>query len=228
MPMAPQGNQSNNRELSSASASPFGGSRAPAEGQDFLTQGTVIEKELAKIVTRRNIAFPGEGSDKAGAWTEKEVANDLVGLALSGGGIRSAMFNMGFLQSLHASGLLRYVDYLSTVSGGSYIAAYFSSHMLQLLKEQEAAERKHAERQNSPSMQEPRPIQPEGQGTGGRSERPNAEASKPIARSEVLRRKFGLQKKDNRAQPWRVLEFIRRGTYLNRPGELTAQYLAGL
>jgi hypothetical protein len=47
----------------------------------------------------------------------------LVGLALSGGGIRSAAFNMGVLQMLGQSGLLSRVDYLSTVSGGGYIGS---------------------------------------------------------------------------------------------------------
>ena len=47
----------------------------------------------------------------------------LVGLALSGGGIRSAAFNMGVLQVLARSGLLARTDYLSSVSGGGYIAS---------------------------------------------------------------------------------------------------------
>jgi hypothetical protein len=47
----------------------------------------------------------------------------LVGLALSGGGIRSAAFNMGVLQTLVRTGLLPRIDYLSTVSGGGYIGA---------------------------------------------------------------------------------------------------------
>jgi len=42
----------------------------------------------------------------------------LVGLALSGGGVRSATFNLGLLQSLAKNKVLRYCDYLSTVSGG--------------------------------------------------------------------------------------------------------------
>ena len=49
--------------------------------------------------------------------------NQLVGLCLSGGGIRSATFNLGFLQALFHNGLLRRVDYLSTVSGGGYIGS---------------------------------------------------------------------------------------------------------
>jgi hypothetical protein len=49
--------------------------------------------------------------------------DDLVGLAFSGGGIRSATFNLGVLQALEAGGVLHHVDYLSSVSGGGYIAS---------------------------------------------------------------------------------------------------------
>lgn len=48
---------------------------------------------------------------------------EYVGVALSGGGIRSATFNLGLLQAMNRSGFLRYVDYLSTVSGGGYIGS---------------------------------------------------------------------------------------------------------
>ncbi|MEA2411229.1 MAG: hypothetical protein QOC77_1790 [Thermoleophilaceae bacterium] len=48
------------------------------------------------------------------------------GIACSGGGIRSAAFNLGALQSLEEAGELRKADYLAAVSGGSYIAAAFS------------------------------------------------------------------------------------------------------
>jgi hypothetical protein len=50
----------------------------------------------------------------------------LAGLAFSGGGIRSATFNLGILQALAELKLLRDIDYLSTVSGGGYIGAWFS------------------------------------------------------------------------------------------------------
>jgi predicted acylesterase/phospholipase RssA len=43
-----------------------------------------------------------------------------IGLALSGGGIRSATVSLGILQKLAATGFLKHVDYLSTVSGGGY------------------------------------------------------------------------------------------------------------
>jgi hypothetical protein len=53
-------------------------------------------------------------------------ADDVVGLAFSGGGIRSATFNLGVLQALEGAGVLRHVDYLSSVSGGGYIASCYT------------------------------------------------------------------------------------------------------
>ena len=46
-----------------------------------------------------------------------------VGLALSGGGIRSASFAVGVMQALQNADRLKWVDYLSTVSGGGYAGA---------------------------------------------------------------------------------------------------------
>ena len=56
-----------------------------------------------------------------------ERAEGPVGLALSGGGIRSATFNLGVLQGLAELGLLKKFDYLSTVSGGGYIGSWLSA-----------------------------------------------------------------------------------------------------
>lgn len=50
-----------------------------------------------------------------------------VGLALSGGGIRSATFGLGVLQALAACRKLDCFDYLSTVSGGGYIGSWLSA-----------------------------------------------------------------------------------------------------
>jgi hypothetical protein len=61
---------------------------------------------------------------------------DLTGLALSGGGIRSASFSLGVLQALHSinkrneSGVLDAFDYVSTVSGGGYIGSSLISCLM--------------------------------------------------------------------------------------------------
>ena len=52
---------------------------------------------------------------------------DRFGLALSGGGIRSATFNLGVLQALADLGILKAVDYLSTVSGGGYVGGFWTA-----------------------------------------------------------------------------------------------------
>lgn len=53
-------------------------------------------------------------------------AADVIGLALSGGGIRSATFNLGLLEGLHRLNLLAMFDYVSTVSGGGYVGSFWS------------------------------------------------------------------------------------------------------
>src|SRR4029077_20111334 len=53
----------------------------------------------------------------------------LVGLAFSGGGIRSASFCLGALQALDKAKVLKNIDYLSTVSGGGYIGTSLSAAM---------------------------------------------------------------------------------------------------
>jgi len=62
---------------------------------------------------RRDVAV-GRGRAEDGPW---------LGLALSGGGIRSATFCLGALQALAKSDLLKHFDYLSSVSGGGYTAS---------------------------------------------------------------------------------------------------------
>lgn len=48
-------------------------------------------------------------------------------VCLSGGGVRSATFALGVLQGLAHTGVLRTVDYLSTVSGGGYIGGWLTA-----------------------------------------------------------------------------------------------------
>uniref|UniRef100_A0A974A570 PNPLA domain-containing protein n=2 Tax=Bradyrhizobium septentrionale TaxID=1404411 RepID=A0A974A570_9BRAD len=50
-----------------------------------------------------------------------------IGLALSGGGIRSATFCLGVVQVLADRGLMKDFDYLSTVSGGGYTGSFITS-----------------------------------------------------------------------------------------------------
>ena len=94
----------------------------------------VLEHELKEIFAKRgHRAAEGTNSDNRGGEKTKRAPvgqaldANLVGLAFSGGGIRSATFNLGVLQGLARYKLLRRVDYLSTVSGGGYIGAFLLS-----------------------------------------------------------------------------------------------------
>jgi hypothetical protein len=57
-------------------------------------------------------------------WARK---HRLTGMCFSGGGIRSATFNLGILQGLAVKGWLDQVDYLSSVSGGGYIHSWLAA-----------------------------------------------------------------------------------------------------
>ncbi|MGY8870572.1 MAG: patatin-like phospholipase family protein, partial [Pseudomonadales bacterium] len=61
--------------------------------------------------------------DKESAHIGKESDQKRMGLSFSGGGIRSASFAMGVLQSLVSDKQLEKMDYLSTVSGGGYLGS---------------------------------------------------------------------------------------------------------
>jgi hypothetical protein len=64
-----------------------------------------------------------------GGGTARGTAAPLSALCLSGGGIRSATFNLGVLQAFARLGLLGSFDYLSSVSGGGYIAGWLKAWM---------------------------------------------------------------------------------------------------
>jgi predicted acylesterase/phospholipase RssA len=69
---------------------------------------------------------------------EREPAK--LGLALSGGGHRAAFFHIGVLATLAELGLLRPVQVISTVSGGSIIGALYYLHVKNLLESKTDAE----------------------------------------------------------------------------------------
>ncbi|HEU5190887.1 MAG TPA: patatin-like phospholipase family protein [Methylomirabilota bacterium] len=88
---------------------------------------TRVEEFRTVYATERR--YLAERRALAGLVPKAETPETLrpVGLALSGGGIRSATFNLGVLQSLARLGILLRMDYLSTVSGGGYIGSCLSS-----------------------------------------------------------------------------------------------------
>jgi hypothetical protein len=80
----------------------------------------VLTAELKYIAARRASLDKKQG---------KRPPGNLFGIALSGGGIRSATINLGFLEVLNRFGLLKKADYLSTVSGGGYTGGYIQGKL---------------------------------------------------------------------------------------------------
>lgn len=56
------------------------------------------------------------------------INNSRLGLALSGGGYRAAAYHIGALRALRKLGVLDKIDVISSVSGGSIIAACYALH----------------------------------------------------------------------------------------------------
>ncbi len=87
----------------------------------------------------------GRPSLRGGVWsaappvTEERVQPKL-GLALSGGGHRAAFFHIGLLARLAELGLLRPIQVISTVSGGSIVGALYYLHVKNLLESKADAE----------------------------------------------------------------------------------------
>lgn len=147
---------------------------------------SVLAAELAAVRERRRFhhldsekgteeSSSGNGRPSASEGSLEEVRHealgeDLVGLAFSGGGIRSATFNLGILQGLADLRLLKYFDYISTVSGGGYIGAWLcawikregSAENVELQLQSSRVKQAEAKRQNLKAGEvfdaEPEPI----------------------------------------------------------------------
>lgn len=86
--------------------------------------GRMSEAEQAALRARR--ARNGTAGPTGDDGNDDDGGAPIIGLALSGGGIRSATFCLGLLRGLAQRGILKRFDYLSTVSGGGYIGAMFA------------------------------------------------------------------------------------------------------
>ena len=87
----------------------------------------VLAAEHAEVRHRREVA--------SGKPQGTERPRNVAGISLSGGGIRSATFSLGLLQSLKRAGLLGQFDYISTVSGGGYCGGWWSAWLARLSRE---------------------------------------------------------------------------------------------
>jgi predicted acylesterase/phospholipase RssA len=109
------------------------------------------ESTAAQLASLARVQFgadmPEDEFEKTGAgWALKEFLNNenseavrgafigKIGLALSGGGFRASLFHIGVLARLAELDLLRRVEVLSCVSGGSIIGAHYYLELKRLLE----------------------------------------------------------------------------------------------
>ena len=97
----------------------------PAKLQDCEARAIETRRAAAKVPTLGPKALPKE---------ELKLPPNTVGLALSGGGIRSATFSLGVLQNMAKHRLLSHVDFLSTVSGGGFTGGFWCGWLNRLQK----------------------------------------------------------------------------------------------
>lgn len=116
-----------------------------------------LDAEALAMSKNPQSAFYG----KAGNGRQLRETSPTVGLAFSGGGIRSATFCLGILQALASRKRLASFDYLSTVSGGGYIGSWLSAwiHRKGLAEVQERlAQADNVNTSTAPASAEPAEI----------------------------------------------------------------------
>ncbi len=89
-----------------------------------------VQGTSAKIVGAEEVLREFLGSDTA----VLSVMRGKVGLALSGGGFRASLYHIGVLARLAELDLLRHVEVISCVSGGSIIGAHYYLEVRDLLQ----------------------------------------------------------------------------------------------
>lgn len=92
------------------------GPTAADNGGTRTIREVLNEQEAQSVKARRDNLKLASRTDNASA----------IGLALSGGGIRSATFSLGVIQVLAERKMLGDVDFLSTVSGGGYTGSFLT------------------------------------------------------------------------------------------------------
>lgn len=106
------------------------------KSEQALAHDYEVVRDEHDIINQRRAGRFGFRRDVTNPQTAPEAKNylqrgvfDTVGLALSGGGIRSAAFCLGAMQAMAKHKLMQHIDYMSTVSGGGYIGLSASLNM---------------------------------------------------------------------------------------------------
>lgn len=123
---APPAGSRDESELEKSIVAEMGGSLLqgipPTKGGIDAAAAKIINQAEEEAIRQRRRYYDPTDTEKI----EKEHA---IGLALSGGGIRSATLSLGVLIALAKRGLLPQFDYVSTVSGGGYLGSFLTAFL---------------------------------------------------------------------------------------------------
>ncbi len=93
----------------------------PPEVEQQDHEAILARRAAARVTSKNRALGPGRIPPPSPV---PDLVEHRVGLALSGGGVRSATFSLGVVQALADKGLLRHVDFLSSVSGGCFTGSF--------------------------------------------------------------------------------------------------------
>ncbi len=99
----------------------------PQEGEDATPPALITDFNRVYLKEYKEIKDSEAFADEEPL--SPSTAHEMSGIALSGGGIRSASFCLGVLQALNFGDAIRRFSYLSTVSGGGYIGTSLTVSM---------------------------------------------------------------------------------------------------
>lgn len=102
------------------------GLKDPLQGGEASDPTPAVMARARHAVAQRRAILTAIGRERS----EDEVPSASMGLALSGGGIRSATLSLGVAQALAQHDRLLDFDYCSTVSGGGYFGSFLGSLFL--------------------------------------------------------------------------------------------------
>lgn len=144
-------------------AQAYFGNRRYAEAETWLTKARALEgvpeweyettaRQFATLARLHGVDPLAPGAEQSEPWlvlqrflgshaaAVRTAFIGKVGLALSGGGFRASLYHLGVLARLAELDLLRHVEVLSCVSGGSIIGAHYYLELRQLLKDKTDAD----------------------------------------------------------------------------------------
>jgi Patatin-like phospholipase len=147
-----------------------------------------------------------------------------VGLAISGGGVRSASFSLGVIQALDEHGRFGDVDYLSTVSGGSFIGGYVATLALDSAVHRKPPDAVPTGAESQGPAAGP-PVPGNGQAAGSPAN--GAKRTRhPI--TPLVRHEGAPSDHQNAPQNERVRRLVYSGDYLRSPLRFLNRYVFGL